>query len=207
MRKPIMTKESKFDPKTVKDKIEKIIEAFDLYLENSPYRFGRSKHAVMGPIAKILDRAQTGSCSPADLTGYAIRMHEMHRQSNGIISNTARLHLETGILELVNLVEQVPVTAFPKILERIDYGLYYYRRKRTSEWLSEMSQKFEHFLRSKYSTEDELREAWKDKKASFSGVFPSRNNKAYTDGKGTRRQDIDEFWQSLGEQNYEEELE
>ncbi len=207
MRKPIVTKENKFDPKTVNHRIEKIIDAFDRYLENSPYRIGRSKHAVMGPVAKILERAQTGSCSLADLSGYAVRMHEMHPKSSGFISDTAQIHLETGIRELMALIDEVPVTALPKIMEKIDYGLYYYRRKKSIEWLGEIRQKFEEYLRSKYATEDELKKAWKDKKASFSGVYPSRSNKAYIESKGTRRQDIDDFWQSLGEQDFEEEFE
>lgn len=207
MRKPIMTKESKFDPKSVSHQVEKIIDAFDEYLENSPFRMGRTKHAVMGPVAKILDKAQAGYCSPAELAGYALRMHEMHRQSKGIVSEAARIYLETGTKELVTLVNKVPVTALPKIMEKIDYELYYRRRKRTIEWLAEITRKFEAFLRTKYATEDELKQAWKDKNAGFSGIFPSRNNKAYSESKGARRQDIDEFWQSLGEQDFEEELE
>lgn len=66
MRKPLVTRGERFDLSTVSQQIEEVIDAFDHYLEASPYRLGRTKHAVMGPVAKVLERA--GGLPPINRT-------------------------------------------------------------------------------------------------------------------------------------------
>lgn len=207
MRRPLVTKEERFDPTSVRPQMETVINAFDQYLEESPYRLGRTKHAVMGPVAKILERAQTGHWSVEDLAGYALRVHEMHRKARGFVDSKARIALETGVQELMRLINIVPVTALAKVLEKVEYGLYYRRRKRSSEWMDGIRKDFEHFLRSRYETVEALREAWRDKNITFEGIYPSRNNDAYRKSKGKRQSDIDDFWSIHIKEDIEEEEE
>jgi len=205
VRKPLVTKEQRFDPASVRPQMETVINLFDRYLENSPYRFGKSKHAVMGPVAKILERSQTGHWSADALAGYALRIHEMHRKARGFVSTEARTALEDGIRELIRLIDMVPITTLAKVAEKVEYGLYYQRRKRASEWIDSIRKEFEKYLSSHYATVELLREAWKDKTITFEGIYPSRSNEAYKKGKGTRREDIDAFWRSRTEGDLEEE--
>lgn len=202
MRKPLISKGGRFVPDNVRPRIEKVLDAFDRYLDASPYRFGRTKHAVMGPISKVLERSATGFWSVEDLSGYAFRIHEMHPSARGFVSTDVRRTLETGIQELLLLIEEVPITARAKVLEKLDYGLYYRRRKRASEWMDGIRKDFEGFLRSRYNSEESLREAWKDNNVSF-GVYPSVKNKEYEKGKGKRKTDIDDFWRTYSKNNIE----
>ncbi|MHB1420048.1 MAG: hypothetical protein ACYCX4_10800 [Bacillota bacterium] len=202
----MITREMKFDPTSIRPQIDIVIDAFDRYLEDSPYR-GRTKHAVMGPVTKILERAQTGFWSVEDLAGYALRLHEMHSKGNRLVPADSRMSLETGIQELMRLVSMVPITALAKILEKVDYGLYYRRRKRASEWMKGIMDKFEHFLRSRYETVDLLRDAWKDKNAALEGIYPSKNNDNYRKSKGKRSDDIDDFWHTQITEDIEDEEE
>ncbi|MEW5705803.1 MAG: hypothetical protein AB1743_03255 [Actinomycetota bacterium] len=207
MRKPLVTRGERFDLSTVSPQMEAVIDSFDRYLEASPYRLGRTKHAVMGPVAKILERAGTGYWSEEALAGYALRVHEMNPKARGFIPTEARAAMESGIQELMQIMNQVPVTAQAKVLERLEYTLYYRRRRRASEWMEDIRRKFEKFLRSRYESVEALREAWKDKNATFE-VYPSRKNEAYRKGKGKRKEDIDAFYASLElEEDIEEEEE
>lgn len=196
MREPLTTKGERFELATVLPQMEEVVDAFDRYLEASPYRMGRTKHAVMGPVAKILERAGAGQWPSEAIVGYALRVHEMNPRARGFVSEEARCALEIGTGELMRLVSIVPVTSLPKVLERLEYALYYRRRKRTSEWIGSIRVEFERFLRSRYQSAEALREAWKDKNVTFD-VFPSRSNEAYKKAKGKRKEDIDAFYASL----------
>lgn len=207
MREPLVTKGGRFDPTSVRPQMETVINVFDRYLENSPYRLGKSKHAVMGPVAKILERAQTGHWSIEDLAGYALRVHEMHRKARGFVSTEARTALESGVRELMRLVETVPVTSLAKVLEKLEYGLYYRRRKGASEWMDNIRKDFEQYLSLRYPTVEDLKEAWKEKNITFEGVYPSKNNDAYKKSKGKRKEDIDDFWRTRSDDDLEEEEE
>ncbi len=196
MRKPLVTRGERFDLSTVSQQIEEVIDAFDHYLEASPYRLGRTKHAVMGPVAKVLERAGSGHWSAEALAGYALRVHEMNPKARGFVPAEARSAMERGVQELIRLTHMVPVTALGKVLERLEYGLYYRRRKRASEWMEGIRKEFEKFLRSRYKSVEALREAWKDQNATFE-IYPSRKNEAYRKGKGKRKEDIDAFYANL----------
>jgi hypothetical protein len=185
--------------------MESVVNAFDRYLDASPYRFGRTKHAVMGPVAKVLERAQTGHWSVEDLTGYALRVHEMNPRAKGFVSPEARMAMESGIRELVQLIQTVPVTVLANVLERLEYALYYRRRKRASEWFDGIKQEFVRFLHSRYDTVEALREAWKDKNADFDNAYPSRSSGAYRNAKGKRREDVDAFLSGRTGEDFEQE--
>jgi hypothetical protein len=98
------------------------------------------------------------------LTGYALRVHEMNPKAKGYLSPTARQALEEGTAQLVALCREIPVTAVAKVVERIDYSLYYARRKKGIEWLESTRQMFIRYLQEKYGNDfGQLAAAWGDK--------------------------------------------
>ena len=110
MRKIITVHGEHFDIEKVRPKIVSIVAEFDKYLDDYPAKTAKSKHAMMGPVAKILERAQTRNWDVQALTGYAVRVHEMNPKSRGYLSPVARQALEEGTTQLVALCREVPIT-------------------------------------------------------------------------------------------------
>ena len=48
MRRLVVTTGERFDIQTIASDIEAIVAAFDLYLDDSPFRTGRTMHSLMG---------------------------------------------------------------------------------------------------------------------------------------------------------------
>lgn len=210
MRKIITVRGGRFDLDKVRPKIEDIVVLFDKYLDEYPVKTAKSKHAVMGPVAKVLERAQTRKWDAQSLTGYALRAHEMNPKARGYLSPAARQALEDGTTQLVALCREVPVTAVAKVVERIDYGLYYARRKKGIEWLENTRQMFVRFLQGKYGDFPRLAAAWGDKDAkdiaSFADLrYPSDKSEAYKKASAGKKADIDEFWKQYADQAVREE--
>jgi len=213
MRKVITVRGGRFDLDSVRPKVEEIVIQFDKYLDEYPVKTAKSKHAVMGPVAKILERAQTQKWDAQALTGYALRVHEMNPKTRGYLSPTARQALEDGTTQLIALCRDVPVTAVAKVVERIDYSLYYVRRKKAIERLENTRLMFIRFLQGKYSNDfTKLAVAWGDKDAkdieNFDEIrYPSNNdkNEAYKKAGAAKKGDIDEFWKQYADQATREE--
>ncbi|MEW6664400.1 MAG: hypothetical protein AB1512_04160 [Thermodesulfobacteriota bacterium] len=210
MRKVITVRGGRFDLDSVRPKIESIVMQFDKYLDEYPVKTAKSKHAVMGPVAKILERAQTRKWDAQALTGYALRVHEMNPKARGYLSPAARQALEEGTAQLVALCREVPVTVVPKVVERIDYSLYYVRRKKGIEWLENTRQMFIRFLQDKYGGNlGTLTGAWdKDAKdiSSFDEIrYPSDKSEAYKRAGAAKKSDIDKFWEQHADQAAREE--
>ncbi len=212
MRKVITVHGGRFDLDSVRPRIDSIVSAFDQYLDDYPVKTAKSKHSIMGPVAKILERAQTRKWDTQSLIGYAMRVHEMNPKARGYLSPSARQALEDGTDQLVTLCNDVPVTAVAKVVERIDYSLYYARRKKGIEWLENTRRMFISFLRDRYGNDfPRLADAWGAKDAkdlnSFDEVhYPSRGEayKKYSDG---RKTDVDNFWKQYADQATQEEEE
>ncbi|MCL6543066.1 MAG: hypothetical protein K6T87_21145 [Roseiflexus sp.] len=213
MRKVVTVRGGRFDLDSVRPRIEAIVAHFDQYLDEYPVKTAKSKHAVMGPVAKILERAATRKWDAQSLTGYALRVHEMNPKARGYLSPTARQALEKGTTQLVELCRTIPVTAVTKVVERIDYSLYYVRRKKGIEWLEKTRQMFIRFLQEKYhSNFHELVEAWGEKDAKdlkdFGDVrYPSIQSEAYKRASDNKKADIDAFWRQYQDQAIPEEEE
>jgi hypothetical protein len=211
MRKVITVRGGRFDLDSVRPKIESIVMQFDKYLDEYPVKTAKSKHAVMGPVAKILERAQTRKWDAQALTGYALRVHEMNPKARGYLSPAARQALEEGTTQLVDLCHNVPVTAVAKAVERVDYSLYYVRRKKGIEWLENTRQMFIRFLRDKYGNDlGKLAESWGTKDAKdidgFDEIrYPSDKNEAYKKAGVVKKSDIDKFWEQYADQAAREE--
>ena len=213
MKKVITVRGGRFDLNSVRPQIEAIVARFDQYLDEYPVKTAKSKHAVMGPVAKILERAATGKWDAQALTGYALRVHEMNPKAQGYLGPTARQALEEGTTQLVELCRTIPVTAVAKVVERIDYSLYYARRKKGIEWLENTRQMFIRFLQEKYQNDfKELVKAWGGKDTQdltgFADVrYPSDKSEAYKKASPGKKADIDAFWQQYPDQAIREEEE
>jgi len=210
MRKVITVRGGRFDLDSVRPKIESIVMQFDKYLDEYPVKTAKSKHAVMGPVANILERSQTRKWDAQALTGYALRVHEMNPKTRGYLSSTARQALEEGTTQLVALCREVPVTVVAKVVERIDYSLYYVRRKKGIERLENTRKMFVRFLQAKYNGNlGALTDAWgKDAKAisSFDEVrYPSDKSETYKESGAARKSDIEKFWEQHADQAAREE--
>ena len=92
------------------------------------------------------------------------------------------------------------------MVERIDYSLYYTRRKKGIEWLENTRQMFIRFLQDKYNNDlNVLVTAWgkKDTKdiSKFDDIrYPSDKNETYKNAGAAKKGDIDEFWKQYADQ-------
>lgn len=187
----ITTSNVTFDVDEVKKDRETIVKTFDEYLDYYPTKSGKSKHDIMGPVAKILERAKTRKWRAGAIKGYALRIHEMNPKS-GFVSKDAADKLSQGIDALMELCEKTPTTLLNRLLEQIDYEIYFNRRKKTIEYLEETRKRFIEFLKRQYSTGDTLATAWNEPGLTFEDVYyPSKNPKKANEQK---KANIAAFW-------------
>jgi len=207
MKRPlIIVQQQPYDWETAKKQVEKIAEHFATYL--SEYRGKRatgSKHAVLGPVGKLLNKAATGERDLDSLLGYTVRIHEMS-SLGGYLSPTALENLRQGAEGLLDLLSDAPVAVRARLIEQIDDAVYYRRQKAYYERLyTYMDQKraaFIAFLRDKYETNEQLQSAWGDSNITFDEVpYPSKNQLQKSKAKA---EDIKTFWLSQQELPEEE---
>jgi hypothetical protein len=209
VREVIFTHVEAFDLEKVKPEIEEIRDAFDNYLESYPVKTARSKHGLMGPAGKILQKVKGEKWDTSSLTGYALNIHMANPRSK-FISDEARAFLEKGIDKLLCLLSKVPITAQDKVLERIDYGLYYERRKKGIMEREERRMKLVEFFQIKYNTPEKLAEAWGEKIDKIGENFekiwiPSK--KDFDKFKGQKKNDFIEFFKEIEQKGYNLEIE
>ena len=146
----------------------------------------------MGPVGKILRELKSGRRDPESLKGYAIRVHEATQQYP---NQEAIMALEKAIDKVVALLSDVPPTAVDVVVNRLDYGLYFSRRKKTLEEREVLNEHFREFLKSKYQTPAELARAWgedvSDRDRLY--VFGSRS-KTYRNASDAKKRDMAAFW-------------
>jgi hypothetical protein len=206
MRKPIFVRVERFDLEGVALQVDAIRDCFDRYLDDYPVKSARSKTSLMGPIGKVLQGARAGKWDAESLTGYALNIHLSNPRARGYISQEGRQALREGIDQLLMLLDTVPVTAQDKVLDRIDYGLYFMRRAKGLEWVESVRQAFIRFLRGKYGTPEGLAQAWGGKPENYGADFakvryPSKN--MYIEATGQKKTDIGEFAQQAELKGYE----
>jgi len=170
VRRPISIQVPRFNVDAVQPQIDEICDAFDRYLSLYPGRGGASKHALMGPVGKILGEIQRGRMDPASLKGYALRVHEGAQRFSDL---NAVVALESGIDHLVTLLSRqgIPRTAHDAILDRIDYGVYYARRKQQIEQRERYNEGFRDSLRQRYGSVEELAKAWGESVEGWDRVY------------------------------------
>jgi hypothetical protein len=198
MRTPIFVRVERFDLESVAPQIEAIREAFDRYLDSYPVRTVRSKHSLMGPVGKLLQEAKTGKWDAESLTGYALNIHLSNPRARGFISQEAREALKEGVSKLMALLHEVPPTAQDKVLDRIDYGLYFIRRAKGLEWLEEKRQQLISFLRQRYKSDEDFAKAWGKKWKALDDVYYfGPDSDTYREGNKALKADMDAFYAYL----------
>lgn len=200
MRKIVVleTEKPKIDPDEVKRRISEIVELFDAYLDEYPVKNARSKHAVMGPVAKVLDRAEAGQWDVEPLTGFALRLHEMNPRTSGRISVGAVNKLREGTERLLALCRDVPVTSLASTVEQVDYSLYFQRRMKGLAWMEQRQTELQAFLREKYGSDEAFAKAWGKKGGRIAEqYFFGDSSSTYRDGTDRLRTDMNEFYQFM----------
>jgi hypothetical protein len=127
----------------------------------------------MGPIGKILQDVKRGNWDVDALSGYVLNIHSNNRKAK-VMSDFARDNLEEGIAKLLSLLKTVPITAQDKVLELIDYGLYYERRKKIMLHFEIVKEDWISFLKENYKTGQALADAWKEKLQNIGENFVSK---------------------------------
>lgn len=203
-RSLIVVQQQPYDWEAAKLDIAKIAGHFASYL--GEYRSKRptgSKHTVLGPVGKLLNKAIAGERNLESLLGYTVRIHEM--SSKKILSPNALENLRLGAEGLLNLLSAAPVAVRGRLVEQIDDAVYYQHQKRFYNYIFEKRDSFIAFLRVKYSSEEAFRQAWDREAAGFDEVrYPSKNQQQKARSKN-KVQDIKEFWESLRETPVEDE--
>ncbi len=197
---------SPISPDEIKRRVEEIVTLFDAYLDEYPTKGGRSKHTLMGPVAKVLDRAQAGQWEAEPLTGFAVRMHEMNPLAGGRVSQIAVAHLREGTEKLLILCRTVPVTALASTIEQIDYNVYFRRWVKSRQWLEERQRELAAFLTARYGGDDAtFAKVWGLKKGGriAEQYFFGAGSKTYRNGTATLRADMDEFYRLMADKGEE----
>ena len=196
MRVPITVQVKPFDLEKAQPQIDAAREAFTRYLDEVPRKSTRSKHGLMGPVGKILGEVKSGRRDLASLKGYAVRVHEATGRNPSLAGLEA---LERGINHLIGLLTEAPLTVHDRLLDRLDYGLYFDLRKRAIESKEARRQAWVGFLRGKYSNEATLSGAWGEEIVSFDDLYLPRKAEGSKARKATgKQQDVAAFWESQG---------
>lgn len=206
MRTPIAVQVAIFDPNKVQPLMDASREAFARYLgefHHASRKSTRSKHGLMGPVGKILGEAKSGRRDPAFLKGYAIRVHEATGRSPSWAGLEA---LEHGVDDMVRLLAETPITEHDRLLDRLNYGLYFDLRKKAIEAKEVRRQTWITFLRDKYESETRLCEAWGEEVSRFDELYLPRKAEGSKTKKATpKQQDIAAFWEAQGVSPVQEE--
>ena len=209
MKRPlIVVQQQPYDWEAAKQQIAEIAEHFAAYLDDFRSKRGTgSKHAVMGPVSKLLNKATGGERNLESLLGYTVRVHEMSNVST-YLSPAGLEHLRAGAVALLTLLGEAPLSARDRIIAQVDDSVYYLRRKRWHEFMENRCQQFVAFLRERYDNDEEkFKAAWEKDAVSYGKVrYPSKNQQKNAKSQA-KSEDIKAFWEYLKEEPIEEEEE
>ena len=174
IRRPLyVVRPERFDANELKPKIEAIASSFATYLDE--WRgTGGSRHALMGPAARVLDLVRRGQADFGEIMGRALRMHEM---AAPYLSPGGRQSLEQGVRELLDVIDRCPLAARRRVLEQVEYHVYYLRRLEFLRRMEAVYNAWRNFVQQKYGGDiAAVQHAWGDGKyQDFAKLpFPSR---------------------------------
>ena len=191
LRPLYVVRPERFDAKELKPKIEAIASSFAAYL--AEWRgSGSSRHALMGPAARVLDLVRRGQADFGEIMGRALRMHEM---AAPYLSPNGRQSLEQGVRDLLDAIEGCPLAARRRVLEQVEYHVYYLRRMELLRRMEAVYNAWRDFVQQKYGGDiAAVQRAWGDSRyQDFAKLpFPSRQRAKEDSPLG---QDIKEFLQ------------
>ncbi len=174
IRRPLyVVRPGRFDVNELKPKIESIASSFATYL--AEWRgTGSSRHALMGPVDRVLDLIRRGQADFGEIMGRALRMHEM---AAPYLSPGGRQSLEQGVRDLLDAIEGCPLAARRRVLEQVEYHVYYLRRMESLRRMEAIYDAWRDFVKQKYGGDiAAVQRAWGDSKyQEFAKLpFPSR---------------------------------
>ncbi len=122
----------------IREEIAEIVKVLAKYLEYyRPRQPGYSKHAIMGPVGKLLGVLESGKLYDKDaVVGYVISVHR-NTAATDYVPPEAIKTLEEAVDKLVALREKLPSRLWIKVLREIDYAVY----KARLEWILERAEK------------------------------------------------------------------
>ncbi len=146
----LFVKQERFDWGTHIPTLKKLAEEMSQYL-STVRRTGISRHALMGPIGKLLRRANMIPFPDTDLfTNELLKAQE--QGGTTYVSEKSREHIEKVSSELAELLQKVPRTRHRKVLELL--GDMVYARRRI-EFLKELSDRSQYV--KKHLSDEDLR--------------------------------------------------
>lgn len=174
IRRPLyVVRPERFDVNELKPKIEAIASSFAAYL--AEWRgTGSSRHALMGPVARVLDLVRRGQADFGEIMGRALRMHEM---AAPYLSLGGRQSLENAVRDLLDVIERCPLAARRRVLEQVEHHVYYLRRLEFLRRMEAVYNAWRNFVQQKYGGDiAAVQRAWGDSKyQDFAKLpFPSR---------------------------------
>jgi hypothetical protein len=198
MRTPVIVNVVPYDVDSAQPRVDAVRNAFDRYLDQYIPKSSRSKHGLMGPVGKILSEAKSGRSDPDYLKGYVLRVHELSQARPP--SPEAVKALEEGIDLFVDLLQQAPITARDRLIDRIDYGLYFTRRKKFIRWLDERNRDYRAWLQESHADLNALNQTWGTRFKSWDELrYSGPASRAYRTAAAKQREDMDRFAKRMKE--------
>jgi hypothetical protein len=134
MRKPILMEKMTSDEVWPTEEIEAAKESLYKYLTSYvPERWTYSKHAIMGPAGKLLGiiAASKFGDNIDSYVGYIANIH--NQQSKKHLTLEGMENLRDAVSRLITLKQGSSERAFLKMLNSVDYGVYYLRIREIGE--------------------------------------------------------------------------
>ncbi|MEM0287279.1 MAG: hypothetical protein QXG05_03785 [Nitrososphaerota archaeon] len=134
MRKPILMEKMATDEVWPTDEVEAAKESLYKYLADYvPERWVYTKHAIMGPAGKLLGiiAASKFGENVDSYVGYIANIHD--QQSKKHLTLEGMNNLKEAVSRLIQLRKRSSERAFLKMLNSVDYGVYYMKIKEIGE--------------------------------------------------------------------------
>lgn len=180
----------------IRNDIDLISDKFSVYLDGfQSKQKSDSKHTVMGPVGKILEKAKTSEWSKSDLLGYALRVHEMTNESGSYLKKESLEAMEEAVEKILELLIKTPLNCKTKVIEHIGHAVYYKRRKQNIEYFESVRKEFLCFLKNKYGTNEKLSKIWGVDSKIEDILYPSKNQLKKSSGK--KAEDIKYFRENI----------
>jgi len=115
----------------LKTAINKVSENLAAYLDSFIPK-GRTmtytKHAIMGPIGKLLNALESDKFTTVDgYVGYTINIHENTGEMGPREASISLLR--SSVEQLLDIKNKVGLSRWPKIIREVDYSIYFLRMK------------------------------------------------------------------------------
>ena len=125
---------AKFDKAKVEALISRLVDVLSEYLdEYIPKTSSYSKHAIMGPVGKLLGILMSGKLENKDaIIGYIVNIHRNTAKSE-YVSKTAIDKLDEAVNLFFELRKIVTTRMWIKTLREIDYAVFKRRFKKIVE--------------------------------------------------------------------------